>query len=133
MLKLLNLKIVFADEYEELKEDWEEQNIEIDRLTAERNRKQKTLETLRGVLEDNEREKRDLLDIIAKLEADLEDKEKQRHKTAAKIGGYQKEINKLKEEITQLKTANDFLKNNRRAPNLEELKNYTQRRKKVQL
>jgi chromosome segregation ATPase len=133
MLKLFNLKIVFADDYEQLKEDWEEQNIEIDRLTAERNRKQKTLETLRGVLEDNEREKRDLLDIIAKLETDLEEKEKQRHKTAAKLGGYQKEINKLKEEISKLKEANDFLKNNRRAPNLEELKNYTLRIKKVQL
>lgn len=125
MLNLLNLKIVFADEYDQLKEDWEKQNAEIDKLTAERNRKQKTIETLRGVLEDYEKEKRDLLDIIAKLEADLEDKEKQRHKTAAKVGGYQKEINKLKDQV-------EFLKKNRRAPNLEELKNYTQRRKKVQ-
>ena len=126
MLNLLNLKIVFADEYEELKEDWEKQNVEIDKLTAERNRKQKTLEILRGVLEDNEQEKRDLLDIIAKLEADLEEKEKQRKTAASKIGGYQKEINKLKEQV-------EFLKNNRRAPNLEELKNYTQRRKKVRV
>lgn len=125
MFKLFNLKIVFADEYNQLKEDWEKQNIEIDRLTAERNRKQKTLETLRDVLEDYEKEKRDLLDIIAKLEADLEEKEQQRHKTAAKLGGYQKEINKLKDQV-------EFLKTNRRAPNLEELKNYTQRRKKVQ-
>ena len=125
MFKLFNLKIVFADEYDQLKEDWEKQNIEIDRLIAERNRKQKTLETLRDVLEDYEKEKRDLLDIIAKLEADLEEKEQQRHKTAAKLGGYQKEINKLKEQV-------EFLKTNRRAPNLEELKNYTQRRKKVQ-
>lgn len=125
MFKLFNLKIVFADEYNQLKEDWEKQNIEIDKLTAERNRKQKTLETLRDVLEDYEKEKRDLLDIIAKLEADLEEKEQQRHKTAAKLGGYQKEINKLKEQV-------EFLKTNRRAPNLEELKNYTQRRKKVQ-
>ena len=46
MFKLFNLKIVFADEYDQLKEDWEKQNIEIDRLIAERNRKQKTLETL---------------------------------------------------------------------------------------
>lgn len=125
MLRLLNLKIVFVDEYDQLKEDWEKQNAEIDRLTAERNRKQKTLEMLRGILEDNEKEKRDLLDIIAKLEADLDEKETQRHKTAAKLGGYQKEINKLKEQV-------EFLKTNRRAPNLEELKNYTQRRKKVQ-
>ena len=125
MFKLFNLKIVFADEYNQLKEDWEKQNIEIDKLTAERNRKQKTLETLRDVLEDYEKEKRDLLDIIAKLEADLEEKEQQRHKTAAKLGGYQKEINKLKDQV-------EFLKTNRRAPNLEELKNYTQRRKKVQ-
>ena len=84
MLKLFNLKLVFADEYNQLKEDWESQNIEIDKLTAERNRKQKTLETLRSVLEDNEKEKRDLLDTIAKLEADLEDKESKRRKKVQK-------------------------------------------------
>ena len=44
MLRLLNLKIVFYDEYEQLKADWEKQNAEIDRLTAERNRKQKAIE-----------------------------------------------------------------------------------------
>ena len=125
MLRLLNLKLVFADEYEQLKADWERQNAEIDRLTAERNRKQKTTETLKEFIEEMNLEKKDLLDIIAKLEADLEDKESKRRKTAAKVGGYQKEINKLKEQV-------EFLKNNRRAPNLEELKNYTQRRKKVQ-
>lgn len=125
MLRLLNLKLVFADEYEQLKGDWERQNGEIDRLVSERNRKQKTLEMLRGILEDNAKKEMELLDIIAKLEADLEEKEEQRHKTAAKLGGYQKEINKLKEQV-------EFLKTNRRAPNLEELKNYTQRRKKVQ-
>lgn len=130
MLKLLNLKIVFADDYEQLKEEWEEQNVEIDKLIAERNRKQKTLETLRGVLESMETEKKELFFTIAKLEADLEEKESKRRKTAAKIGGYQKEINKLKEEITKLKEANEFLKNNRRAPNLEELKDYTLRRKR---
>lgn len=125
MLRFLNLKVVFYDEYEQLKKDWERQNAEIDRLTAERNRKQKTLEMLRGILEDNAKKEMELLDIIAKLEADLEEKEEQRHKVASQIGGYKKEINKLKEQV-------EFLKNNRRAPNLEELKNYTQRRKKVQ-
>ncbi len=125
MLRFLNLKVVFADEYEQLKEDWEKQNAEIDRLISERNRKQKTLEMLRGILEDNAKKEMELLDIIAKLEADLEEKEKQRKTAASKLGGYQKEINKLKDQV-------EFLKTNRRAPNLEELKNYTQRRKKVQ-
>lgn len=123
MLRLFNLKIVFADEYNQLKEDWEKQNAEIDKLTAERNRNKKVMETLREVLEEKEQEKKDLLDIISKLETDLEEKESQRKRTASKVGGYQKEINKLKEQV-------EFLKNNRRAPNLEELKDYTLRRKR---
>lgn len=132
MLKLLNLKIVFADEYEQLKTDWEDQNAEIDKLTAERNRKQKRIESLEDYIEELEAIKKGFEKAIDKYAVELDEKESQRRKTAAKLGGYQKEINKLKEEISKLKEANDFLKNNRRAPNLEELKNYTQRRKKVQ-
>ena len=51
MLKLFNLKIVFYDEYEQLKEDWEKQNKEIDTLTAERNRMQRKIDKLKDQLE----------------------------------------------------------------------------------
>lgn len=143
----------------ELKKDWEEQNAKIDESIAEINKKQKEIDRLK--------ELSDKLNfhLIAKDTA-LKLKEKQRHKTAARLGGYQKKINDLKEkledeeawriklakenkqlyldlekannlrkekeqEIVKLKEQVEFLKNNRRAPNLEELKDYTMRRKKV--
>lgn len=109
--------------YEELKAEWEEQNIEIDMLTAERNGKQDIIDMLSIILDEKDNE-------IEKLLLRLDKKEKQRRATAGKLGGYKKEINNLKEEIAKLKDTNEFLRNNRRAPNIEEIKDYELRRKK---
>ena len=123
MIKLSNLRLVFNGEYEELYDDWRRQNAEIDRLRAEKNRKQRTIDGLREEDEEKTRALNKFAETIEKYEADLLKKEKQRKTAASKLGGYQKEINKLKEQI-------EFLKSNRRAPNLEELKDYQLRRRK---
>lgn len=142
-------RFVLGIEYRELKADWEKQNITIDELTLERNRKQKRIELLtrnKVELEDKEKvylkdiedlreglkaatlrikqQEKDLKDQKEKYEKDLERKEEQRKQLACRIGGYVTENNKLKDQV-------DFLKTCKRAPNLEELKNYTLRRKSV--
>lgn len=79
MFKYLNLKIVFRDEYDELKKEWEEQNVTIDKLTAERNKKDRLIN--------------DLFDTIAKLEADLDEaKEKLNSKEKKKNGRRKNEL-----------------------------------------
>lgn len=123
MIKLSNLRLVFNGEYESLYDEWCKQNAEIDKLTAEKNRKQRIIDGLKEEDAEKTRALNKFVETIEKYKTDLQEKEKQRHKTAAKLGGYQKEINKLKEQI-------EFLKNNKRAPNLEELKDYTLRRKR---
>ena len=143
------IKVVTGQDYRELKREWEQQNITIDELTLERNRKQKRIELLtrnKVELEDKEKaylkdiedlreglkaatlrikqQEKDLKDQKEKYEKDLERKEEQRKQLACRIGGYVTENNKLKDQV-------DFLKTCKRAPSLEELKNYTLRRKSV--
>lgn len=150
------IKVITGQAYKELKREWEQQNITIDKLTLEGNRKDKKIKSLmeekEKLIEDysekvlsyqdkiyayeeitkekenNEKNLKSSLEVadfkIKRLEADLKEKEKQRHSLASKIGGYVTEINKLKDTI-------EFLKKHRRAPSLEELKDYTERRKAV--
>lgn len=167
------IKVVTGQDYKELKTEWEQQNIEIDKLTTERNQKQKTIKKLNSEIlkleEDsiihikNINELRDMLDVatlktkqqekdlkklsldlteekqnsedliklldkkdrqIKKLEADLKEKEKQRHSSASKNGGYVVKIKELESQV-------EFLKTHRRSPSLDELKDYTLRRKSV--
>lgn len=116
------VRFFLKSDYKELKKEWEKQNAEIDKLTTDRNRKQNTIELLKEHIEELETIKKGFEKTIDKMSVELQDKETQRRKTAAKLGGYQKEINKLKQQV-------EFLKTNRRAPNLEELKDYQLRRK----
>lgn len=64
------------------------------------------------------------------LEEKLQTKEQQRRKLAGSIGGYKSKINKQEKEINNLNERIEFLKTNRRAPNIEELKDYKYKRKK---
>lgn len=81
---------------------------------------------------------------VTNLTVELNETEHQRRASIGKVGGLKAKINSQEKEISKLKKqleekdklladANrkvDFLKNNRRAPNLEEIKDYTQRRKR---
>ena len=160
------IKVITGQDYKELKAEWEQQNIEIDKLTIERNQKQKTIKKLNSellkleedaiILIKNINELRDMLDAatlktkqqekdlkslssekiklekelsekdiqIKKLETDLKEKEKQRHSSASKNGGYMVKIKELESQV-------EFLKTHRRSPSLDELKDYTLRRKSV--
>ena len=73
---------------------------------------------------------KNLKNVIANLESKLKEKEKQRRKSAGSIGGYKAKIKKQEEVIESLEKQVEFLKTNRRAPNIEELKDYFYRRKK---
>lgn len=93
-------------------------------------------------------------DLIIKKQAKLiEEKEAARRTNASKIGGYSKENHKLRDKIEELDSridelkanlekqinlnkkleeTNEFLKTHRRAPDIEEIKDYTlHRRRKV--
>lgn len=126
MIKLSNLRLIFNGEYEDLYDDWQRQNAEIDQLIAKRNRQSKEIAELEKSLSKSRieyvQDVRKLNEKLEKKETELEEKEKQRKTAACKLGGYQKEINKLRAQV-------EFLKNNKRAPNLEELKDYQLRRK----
>lgn len=119
--KLLKEIKKLTDEKFELKANYE----------TEKQQLQKDIEDLKNELELEKNKTKNLgndLKILAnknkKLEKDLEEKEKQRHSSASKIGGYVTEINRLN-------AINDFLKKHRRAPSIEELKAYTERTKTV--
>lgn len=73
---------------------------------------------------------KNLKNVIANLENKLKEKEKQRRKSAGSIGGLKKQIKRQEEVIEKLEKQVEFLKTNRRAPNIEELKDYFGRRKK---
>lgn len=64
------------------------------------------------------------------LEEKLQTKEQQRRKAVGSIGGCKVKIKKLEEEIKNLNERIEFLKTNRRAPSIEELKDYDFKRKK---
>ena len=143
------IKVITGQDYKELKGEWEQQNITIDKLTLEKTLQEKrikklnsevlkleeeaiistkTINELRDILEVATEDLKNILDKkdrqIKKLEQDLKKKEKQRHSSASKNGAYVVEIEKLKAQV-------EFLKKHRRSPSLDELKDYTLRRKSV--
>lgn len=155
--ELINcIRVVPYMEYRELKGEWEKQNIDLDNaklektkllkniekltnekfeITAnyetEKQQFQKDIEDLKNELELEKNKTKNLgndLKILAnknkKLEKDLEEKEKQRHSNASKNGWYAVKVKELEAQV-------EFLKKHKRAPSLEELKDYTLRRKKV--
>lgn len=127
--------IINSDQFQEAQK-------ERDNFDTECGKKQRKIEKLQDELRFKEKEKQELVlsgqavveektetikilkAEVEKLKSELRKKETQRRKTAGKIGGLRKKISKLEE-------VNKFLKENRRSPSLEELKDYEQRRKKL--
>lgn len=153
MLGLLNLKIVFKDEYEKLVEEWEVQNRSIDIQAALLNKQDKIInefkkeqaeleQLIKNVKENHaksvkkyEGEKAYLQIQLEEAKAKYEEVEKLRRSYAGKNGGYVKQIHKLEAQINdlegqvkKLEETNEFLKKHRRAPNIEEIKDYELRR-----
>ena len=123
-------------DYEELRAEWEKQNRLIDIQEAQIITKGKMIHSLRNDLKQSRIEKQECIlagqniieektKRIKELENKLEEKEKARRKLASSIGGYKKQINTQNEKIEKLEKQVEFLKTNRRAPNLQELKDYT--------
>lgn len=92
--------------------------------------KQECILTGQGIIEEKVSEIKGLKKENADLKDRLEEKEKQRKKAVCSVGGYKTKIIRLEEEIANLNERIDFLKHNRRAPSIEELKDYEYRRKK---
>lgn len=139
MLGLFNLKIVFKDEYEKLVEDWEVQNKSIDTQAALINRQGKRIGEYIKELEATEQRIADMKNTyekeIEKFTTKYLATEDKRRTAAGKNGGYVKQIHKLEaqindleEQVKKLEETNEFLKKHRRAPNIEEIKDYELRR-----
>jgi len=132
MLGLLNLKIVFKDDYEKLVEDWEKQNKEIDQQrTIIKGLKKRHDEEVHF----NEKEIKLLQERLEQADKKYKKTEDKRRTAAGKNGGYVKQIHKLEaqindleEQVKKLEETNEFLKKHRRAPNIEEIKDYELRR-----
>lgn len=92
--------------------------------------KQECVLSGQSVIEEKEKQTKALKEEIAKLEKKLENKELQRRKNAGSIGGLKRRIATLEKEIEGLKETNDFLRKHRRAPSIEELREYDMRRKR---
>ena len=147
------IKVITGQDYRELKGEWEQQNITIDELRLERNKKEKTIEKLKKEKVENQEEyartmleirkekdnvqteldlakvkiknlEKDLKDQKEKYEKEIEEKEKSRHSSASKNGAYVVRIKELEAQV-------EFLKKHRRSPSIDELKDYTLRRKSV--
>lgn len=111
-------------DYCELKEEWEAQNIIVHKQQIELDKKTMKIKELEIVKSSYEKLIDNLVIEKEELKKELEEKEFARRKSAGKVGGYVAENNKLKKQV-------EFLKTNRRSPNLEELKDYELRRKRV--
>lgn len=130
------IRFIKNTDYKELKAEWEKQNALIDIQDAQLVTKGKMIQSLRNDLKQSRIEKQECIlagqniieektKRIKELEKKLEEKEKARRKLASSIGGYKKQINTQDEKIEKLEKQVEFLKTNRRAPNLQELKDYT--------
>ena len=137
------IRVVPYQEYKELKGEWEQQNIDLDKAKLEKRKLLKEISKLtnekfgiiakyeedKKLLQDNNESLKTALGVatlrIKELEKALKEKERQRHSTASKNGWYALRVKELEGQV-------EFLKTHRRSPNLEELKCYTERRKKCE-
>ena len=167
------IKMITGKAYKELKEEWEKQNIFIDKLTVEKNKYKKEKDHLEEYIEkleadinifsaklerqkrkhekeidDTTEEMQGMIEALRmdneNLEHELEEtgnklalKEVQRRKAVGeksavikKLSKSEKEVESLKNEITKLEEQIEFLKKHRRAPDIEEIKDYTLGRKR---
>lgn len=69
---------------------------------------------------------------IEELTKKIQNKEISRRKSAGAIGGYKVKINELKKELDRKDRMIVFLKTNRRAPSMEEIKAYELQMKEVE-
>ena len=92
--------------------------------------KQECILSGQGIIEEKISEIKGLKKENADLKDRLQEKEKQRRKAVGSVGGYKTKVARLEEEIENLNERIEFLKHNRRAPSIEELKDYEYRRKK---
>lgn len=118
---------------------------------AECGKKQRKIESLQKDLKFKEKEKQELVlsgqtvieektetiknlkTEIERLENKLKEKEIERRKVAGRIGGLKTKIVNRNKRIKELEDTNNFLRNHRRAPTIEELKDYQLRRKKCEV
>lgn len=66
-----------------------------------------------------------------KLQSRLEKKELQRRKSAGRVGGYQKHISKLEQELLKAKNAVNYYKSKMPSPEAEQIKAYDYPRREV--
>ena len=127
--------------YKELEKESESYNVECSKKEARIQQlrenakqciaeKQENILAGQGIIEEKISKIKGLEKEVNDLKDKLQEKELQRRKLAGSVGGYKTKVKRLEEEIESLNERIDFLKNNRRAPSIEELKDYEYRRKK---
>ena len=147
----MNMKKIIKsllDEFIKNSEIYKDAVEEAESYDIECGKKQRRIEKLQSDLKFKEKEKQELvlsgqtvieektetiknLKVeIERLETKLKEKEAERRKAVSSIGGLKTKIVNRDKKIKKLEDTNDFLRNHRRAPNLEELKDYQLRRKK---
>lgn len=151
----LNIRdyFIWVFNYKKLSEEWKRENEQNQLNEIHSNRKIEKLNQERDLIQKEKdnlvklREKRihDLNSQVGKLKRNLsskekecldlqnklEEKEKTRKNLASKLGGVQGTIKHLEKELQMANDKIEFLKNNRKAPSLEELKAYEYSRKEV--
>ena len=157
MDRLINfINLITGRAYKELKVEWEKQNADLDKVTGERNKWKKRYEELAAEYEQEkdrfgmklERQERKcqkdieayterMEGMIEALRMDNETLEKEVDQVKEKLAEKEKQRRKAvgektaaNKKITQLEEQVEFLKKHRRAPDLEEIKDYTEGRKR---
>lgn len=89
-----------------------------------------------GELQKERKEYQNTIVVLEKhcdeLEKKLQKKEHSRRQSAGAIGGYKAKINQLEEELAKANYTINYYRNNRKKPNVEEIKAYEYSRKAVE-
>lgn len=134
----LNKRKQYQEDIKYLENNIQSRNEKINLLEEKINRKQNNFESekirvsqLNDYIDELKRDINEKFKELKQQEIIIETKnnlminlEKKRRESAGKVGGLQKEINKLKEELNIANKKIEFLKTHRKAPSMEELKAY---------
>lgn len=134
----LNKRKQYQEDIKYLENNIQSRNEKINQLEEKINRKQNNFEyekirvsQLNDYIDELKRDINEKFKELKQQEIIIETKnnlminlEKKRRESAGKVGGLQKEINKLKEELNIANKKIEFLKTHRKAPSMEELKAY---------